>query len=265
MTQDISAPTGVQTLLRGLAVVQAVAAGARDLKEIGHMVGTTRSTTHRLAACLVQERYLCNLPGIGYTLGSRLIELGFQARDEISLATIAKPFVAALAQATGCTIHLAVREGDEVLYMDKIAGKFGLEMRSRIGHRMPVARTGVGKALMLDLNEAEWKKLFDASAGGSGAAAYALAPKMHWKAFQQRMQEYAAGGYALDLEDNEPSIRCVAAPIRDASGEIVAAVSVSSTLPYMSTERMQELIPVVVNAAAGISHELGGTRADRMK
>jgi hypothetical protein len=76
-----AAPTGTQTLLRGLGVVQAVAAGARDLKEIARRIGTTRSTTHRLASCLVDERYLRVVPQVGYLLGPKLIELGFQARE----------------------------------------------------------------------------------------------------------------------------------------------------------------------------------------
>lgn len=72
------------------------------------------------------------------------------------------------------------------------------------------------------------------------------------------MQDYVAGGYAFDLEDNEPSIRCVAAPVRDASGQIVAGISIASTVPYMPLEKMAELIPVIKQAAAGISAELGG-------
>jgi DNA-binding IclR family transcriptional regulator len=75
--------------------------------------------------------------------------------------------------------------------------------------------------------------------------------------FLQRMTTYSAGGYTFDLEENEASIRCVAAPVRDASGAIVAALSVASTIPYMSLERMDELIPVVQREARAISEELG--------
>ena len=140
------APTGTQTLLRGLAVVQAVANGARDLKDIARVIGTTRSTTHRLASCLVDERYLRVLPKVGYLLGPKLIELGFQAREELPLVTLAEPYLDQLSALTGDTIHLAVREGDEVLYLHKNPGRNGPEMRSRVGHRMAMARTGIGKA-----------------------------------------------------------------------------------------------------------------------
>lgn len=251
---DPAATAGTQTLVRGLAVIHAVAAGARDLKAICARIGVARSTTHRLASCLVQERYLRVLPGVGYALGPRLVELGFQAREAFPIALLARPHLDALAAQTGDTIHLAVRDGDEVLYLEKIPGKKGLEMRSRVGHRMPLAATGVGKALLLDETPAQWKALFRV---GGPISPHAAGGQQSWEAFRQRMQDYADQGYAFDLEDNEPSIRCVAAPIRDASRAIVAALSVSSTVPYLSLARMRELVPVVRQAAADVSAELG--------
>ncbi|MEM4988715.1 IclR family transcriptional regulator [Collimonas sp. H4R21] len=258
--EQAAAPTGTQTLTRGLAVLQAVAGGARDLKQIAQMLGTTRSTTHRLANCLVQERYLRFTPNAGYVLGPKLIELGFQAREEVSLSIVARPYLERLAEQSGDTIHLALQDGDDVLYLDKIPGKKGLEMRSRVGHRMPIATTGVGKALMLGMDEEEWKSLYQKRSTAAANHAAGLLPKRSWTEFRDQMREYVKGGYAFDLEDNEPSIRCVAAPIYDATHAIVAAISVSSTLPYMPLERMQSLIAVVQAAAAGISSELGANQ-----
>ncbi|AJO77453.1 IclR family transcriptional regulator [Pseudomonas sp. MRSN 12121] len=254
-----AAPTGTQTLLRGLAVVQAVAGGARDLKEIARLIGTTRSTTHRLASCLVDERYLRVVPQVGYLLGPKLIELGFQAREALPLATLATPFLDELSALTGDTVHLAIRDDDDVLYLHKNPGRNGPEMRSRVGHRMPLARTGIGKALLLDDALLEWQRLYEASlpVGGRNVL-WPQHEEPTWEQFRQRMEEYVAGGYAFDLEDNEPSIRCVAAPVRDASGKIVAGISIASTVPYMPLEKMAELVPVIKRAAAGISAELGG-------
>ena len=253
------APTGTQTLLRGLGVVQAVASGARDLKEIARLIGTTRSTTHRLASCLVEERYLRVLPHVGYLLGPKLIELGFQAREELPLAMLARPFLDELSALTGDTVHLAVRDGDEVLYLHKNPGRNGPEMRSRVGHRMPLARTGIGKALLLDSPETEWQRMFDMGAREAGRnPLWPAHPEQTWEQVRERMHEYVKGGYAYDLEDNEPSIRCVAAPIRDASKHIVAGISIASTVPYMPLEKMAELVPVIKEAAARLSAELGG-------
>jgi DNA-binding IclR family transcriptional regulator len=247
-------------LTRGLAVLHAVAGGARDLKQISALLGTTRSTTHRLASCLVQERYLRFTQNVGYALGPKLIELGFQARDDVSLATVARPYLEQLAEQSGDTIHLALQDGDDVLYLDKIPGKQGLEMRSRVGHRMPITTTGVGKALMLGMGEEQWQSLYQQRSSATSVNTSRLLPKRSWSEFREQMRQYVKGGYAFDLEDNEPSIRCVAAPIYDASHAIVAAISVSSTVPYMSLKRMQALIAVVQAAAAGISSELGAAR-----
>ncbi|HEX8587373.1 IclR family transcriptional regulator domain-containing protein, partial [Pseudomonas sp.] len=79
-----------------------------------------------------------------------------------------------------------------------------------------------------------------------------------WEQVQARMHEYVQGGYAFDLEDNEPSIRCVAAPVRDASKQIIAGISIASTVPYMPLEKMADLVPVIKDAAARLSAELGG-------
>ncbi len=134
----------------------------RDLRTFGAALGTTRSTTHRLVSSLVQARYLRQVQG-GYLLGPKLIELGTIALEQMPLTAVARPHLESLAEQTLDTIHLGVRDGDDVLYIDKIPGTRGLEMRSRVGHRMPLASTGIGKAMMLDLTPDIWQSLFDAS------------------------------------------------------------------------------------------------------
>ncbi|WP_206999308.1 IclR family transcriptional regulator [Trinickia mobilis] len=247
---------GTQTLLRGLAILEAAASGARDLRSFGAALGTTRSTTHRLVSSLVQARYLRQVQG-GYLLGPKLIELGTIALEQMPLTAVARPHLERLAEATLDTIHLGVRDGDDVLYIDKIPGTRGLEMRSRVGHRMPLASTGIGKAMMLDLKPDAWQTLFDASRRALASVSFKPDNRLDAATFLQRMTTYSAGGFTLDLEENEASIRCVAAPVRDASGSIVAAVSVASTIPYMPLERMDELVPVVQREARAISEELG--------
>jgi len=248
---------GTQTLLRGLAILEAAAAGARDLRSFGAALGTTRSTTHRLVSSLVQARYLRQVPSGGYLLGPKLIELGTIALEQMPLTAVARPHLQALAEYTRDTIHLGVRDGDDVLYIDKIPGTRGLEMRSRVGHRMPLASTGIGKAMMLDLTPDAWSHLLEASHRVLAKVTFRPDHQPDFDTFVQRMTRYAQGGFTFDLEENEASIRCVAAPVRDASGQIVAALSVASTIPYMPSERMEELIPVVQRQARAISEELG--------
>ncbi|KAA5835136.1 IclR family transcriptional regulator [Saccharopolyspora hirsuta] len=249
-TEDSTAPPGTQTLARGLAVVRAVADGATDLRGLVERTGLGRSTAHRLVQLLVQEGYVRSGRD-GYALGPTLIELGFQALHGNPLPVVARPVLEELSAQLQDTVHLAVRDGSSVLYLDKLPGSRGAEMRSRIGHRMPLTRTGVGMALLLD-SPHEWEQLYQAETPVEPALATGDV-----EAFTARMREYAASQVTMDNEDNEPGIRCVAAPIRDATGALVGAISVSATRPYMPAARMRGLVKVVCRAAQRISAALG--------
>lgn len=148
----------------------------------------------------------------------------------------------------GHYIYLTVEDGESVLYLHKIPGTRGAKMRSRIGHQMPLTRTGVGKALLLG-QEARSQRLFLAENPDADSSAV--------ESFVKRMHGYTHDGATFDLEENEPGIRCVAAPIRDGSGEIVAGISLSATRPFMPKDRMQALVPVMKSAAREISVKLG--------
>jgi DNA-binding IclR family transcriptional regulator len=247
------APAGTQTLLRGLAVIEAVSHGATSLPAIGAVIGCTRSTTHRLVSALTAGGYIKTMAGTGYVLGPKLIELGFFAREQMSLPGIARPYLEKLADETQDTVHLAEVEGGDVFYLDKISGKRGMEMRSKIGSRMPLAFTGVGKALILDMPEEQWKTLYEEGLNRRAAPSVTF----DWDAFRSRMQVYRNQSCAFDLEENETGVRCVAAPIRDVSGKIIAAISVSSAIHLMPPERMEALRTIVVSVAESVSRELG--------
>jgi DNA-binding IclR family transcriptional regulator len=257
-------PAGTQTLLRGLTLLECVAAGVGDVKGIAARLGTPRSTTHRMLTSLVAEGYLHHIPHKGYLLGSKLIQLGQKALEQRPLVAVARPRIEALARQTGDTVHLGVAEGDEVFYLDKIAGTRGLEMRSRAGLRMPLASTGIGKALMLGLDPARWAGLHARACPEESAAPASPADRPRpppWPEFAARMADYAAWGWAFDLEENELGIRCVAAPVRDARGGVAGAISVASATPYMPDDRMRALGPLVRAAADAISCDLGWTAA----
>lgn len=249
-------PQGTQTLLRGLALLELVAQGITDVKGIAAQLGTPRSTTHRMLSSLVNEGYLHHIPYQGYSLGFRLIYLGTKAQEQRPLGALARPFLEELAAQTGDTVHLGTVEGTQVFYLEKVPGTKGLEMRSRAGQRMPLASTGVGKALMLGFSPAGWGELYDEAVAIKLEAGERslLSP---WPQYEAAMQQYRAQGWVMDLEENELGIRCVGAPIRDVSGKVVAAVSNASAVPYMPKERMLELGPVVLAAANKISEALG--------
>lgn len=242
---------GSQTLLRGLDILEAVAAGATDLAALSAVLGTPRSTTHRLAAALAERRYLNFVPREGYSLGPKLLELGFRAQHAVALTRVARPHLDRLSAVCDDTIHLGVLDGEWTLYLDKIPGRRRIEVSSRVGERQPVWSTGIGKALILDLGEAEWRRFY---AVGEARGARRERDLEGWL---DRMRAYARRGVAFDREENEPEVRCVAAPIRDASGAIVAAFSVTSTVQYMDEERMERLADEIPGWAGEISRALG--------
>ena len=243
-------PSGSQTLLRGLDMIEAVVGGPILLADLAAQVGLTRSTAHRLASALVDRRYLSLAPRVGYQFGPKLLELGFLAQQQTDVVQIARPHLEALAARTEDTVHLGILDNERALYLDKIPGRRRVEISSRVGDRQPLTPTGLGKALLLDDDQAHWEKLFlEDQAAGSPPADYAV--------WLERMHGYVTAGRAFDLEENEDHIRCVAAPIRDVSGAIAAAISVSSAAQYMADDRMQTLSTEVLATTRAISTDLG--------
>lgn len=241
---------GSQTLLRGLDVIEAAADGPIVLADLAARLGLTRSTTHRLATALVERRYLALLPRQGYVLGAELLRLGFMAQRQTDLVQLARPHLEALSLATDDTVHLGVLDDERALYLDKISGRRRIEISSRVGDRQPLTSTGLGKALLLDDTAVRWGELFS---GDQAGGAFPI-DRDTWLA---RMGGYAQSGHAFDLEENEDAIRCVAAPVRDAGGRIVAALSVSSAAQYMDDARMERLAHDVRRTAAAIGADLG--------
>ncbi|KQM67820.1 transcriptional regulator [Sphingomonas sp. Leaf17] len=241
---------GSQTLMRGLDLIEAVSHEVLTLSELAVKLDLTKSTTHRLLSALVDRGYLAFTPRAGYRLGPKLLLLGTLAQAQADLVQVARPYLEELAASTEDTVHLGVFDGDFALYLDKVPGRRRITISSRVGDRQPLSSTGLGKALMIDSPPAYWQERFDADQAAG-------APRADPKVWRERMQGYAQCGRAFDLEENEDQIRCVAAPIRDAAGKIVGAISVSSAAQYMSDERMTRLTDEVRGTAGAISRELG--------
>ena len=238
-----------QTLLRGLDVIDALVDGPLLLAELSERLDLTRSTTHRLATALIDRRMISFRPREGYSLGPKLLELGYATSQQMDLPRIARPWLEHLSSETADTVHLGILDGHQALYIDKVSGRRRINIGSRLGERHPIASTGLGKALILDKTEAEWSEFFAPDGQPFDNAARSL--------WLERMRAYAIKGYAFDLEENEDQIRCVAAPIRGVGGRIVAVLSVSSAAQYMSDDRMAALVKTVTDAANAVSADMG--------
>lgn len=247
---------GTQTLTRGLKLLECVADGVTDMRGIAERLETPRSTVARMLSNLVADGYLHHIPYKGYFLGAKLILLGQRATEQRPLIAIAHPHLEVLAAATRDTVHFGVLDGREVLYLDKLSGSRGLEMRSRVGARMPVASTGLGKAMMLGQPPETWQGFYaDAKVF---AAAHPDRPGM--RSFAALSEDIVASrmrGWTYDLEENEQGIRCIGAPVRDGTGKVIGSVSVASAVTFMPEDRMEKLGPAVLRTADEISRSLG--------
>jgi DNA-binding IclR family transcriptional regulator len=250
-TEGPKGGAGSRTLVRGLDILHAVSCGHLDLAALAGALGLTRTTTYRLAATLVEHRYLTYAPRGGYGLGPKLLELGFIASRQTSVGKAAREHLERLSSASGDTVHLGVLDEDKVLYLDKIAGARRVDISSRIGERQPLRSTGLGKALLLDEPESRLREIFAAEARVAPGYAHDL------DGWLTRMAQYRRTGVAFDLEENPDRVRCVAAPLRGVDGRIIAAVSLTSASQYMDDARMARLADDVRAAALAISRDLG--------
>lgn len=235
---------GNQALAKAFSVIDAIADGRRNLKDICEQLELPKSTVHRILQGLIEARYIREVRGIGLVLGTKMIQLGIRAQADMPLKEIAKPYIRELAQLTLDTVHLGIKDEDEIFYLDKIPGQRHVQMRSQVGDRLPLAATGVGKALMLDMPKMEWQRLISTQT---------LLDVEH---MMSRLDQYAKDDYSFDLEDNDDLVRCVAAPIRNKNGNIIAAISVTSIKDYMDDQRMIKLIPVIQSYCNKISEKI---------
>lgn len=247
-----SGARGAQTLVRGLDIVDLVASqGPIGLRDIAQQIGLTHSTAHRLAAALLARDFV-RLDNGQYQLGPRIRALAESARIQRPLTALARPHLERLAREQLDAVNLGIRDGGAVRYMDQARGGRRIEVRSVIGETRPLATTGLGRALMLDEPEETWRKIFDACPD-TPRGPLALS------AWLARMRQFRAQGAAFDLEENEHRVCCVAAPIRDARGQIIGALSLSSLPQYLDEARMASLVTPITQTANAIAAELGWT------
>jgi DNA-binding IclR family transcriptional regulator len=201
--------------------------GRLSLAQVVRRTGLPRSSAHRMLERLVQLRWL-RRHGRYYELGMRLVELGSLAVHQDRLHSAATPFLHELHRATGLVVHLAVLDGNDVVYLEKIAGALGAAVPSRVGGRQPAHCTAVGKALLAFSNPATLE----------GSEVELLARKTRYSICTRRqladqLAAVRAHGFASEREESTDGFGCIAAPIGDVDAPI-AAVSVCGPLDRMT-------------------------------
>lgn len=236
---------------KALSLLKLVSAGNRTLSELSASAEIPKSTVYRLAETLMSEGYLLK-DDHGYRLGYRLLELGEVLKGENYLVAAAREPMEQLSSKTKETVHLGQLDGTDIIYIDKVDGTRGLQMVSRVGLRTMAQSTSLGKVLIAGLPEAQWREHLI-----EGAERRTPNTIVDLNEIVEELRRVRDAGYALDREENELGIRCVACPIRDYSGQVVAAISLSGATVYVTEERQEALIAHVAETATTISSRLG--------
>jgi len=225
-----------------------------SVSEIGAKTGLHRSTAHRILMALEYNDLIKQTPSTSkYHLGIKLFKLGHQAVSQLNLREICRPFLSRLMNDTKETIHLAVLDDDQVLYLDKVEGPHALRMPSRVGRYIPTYCTSLGKAMLSCLDDQEVKSILRRQT-----------LKPHTENTVKNINQLLADlrsvrkrGYAVDNEEIEIGLRCVGAPLRDYTGGMVGAISVAAPSARLSEKNTPVIGRMVIAIAAEISEQLG--------
>ncbi|MEJ3654431.1 IclR family transcriptional regulator [Actinomycetes bacterium KLBMP 9759] len=242
-----------QSLGKALQILTRLGEGSATLDELAAAVGVHKTTVLRLLRTLADEHFVFRDGGHRYHLGARIHELSSRGLDQREVRGIAAPHLAAFNREHGRTTHLSELAGTEVVYIDKLESHDHVRMASRIGLRAPVHATAAGKVLVADLPAGELEALLD-TLTFERATQNTITDRA---AFRVELARVGAQGWARDREENEPSINCVGAPVRDASGRAVAAVSVSVPDIVMTYDRLLDLLPALLAVTERISRDCG--------
>ncbi|HWR15351.1 MAG TPA: IclR family transcriptional regulator [Terriglobales bacterium] len=249
-------PYRVQVLDRSLAILNALASKHDDLSlaDIAAMVHLHKSTVHRIVMTLERERIVEKHPETGhYRLGLRLFELGSIAVARFDIRDRGRIHLEKLVYDTEETGHLCVMDQGEVLYLDKLEPARSVRLSSSIGRRNPAHCTGVGKAIMAWMPERE----VDAIIRKHGLPRFTPKTLVTPAELKSDLKICRQRGYAIDDEEHEEGVRCVAAPVMDHFGYPIAALSVSAPSFRITLAKVPMLAEFVCKASATLSREFG--------
>jgi IclR family transcriptional regulator, KDG regulon repressor len=240
---------------RAFELLDRIAAAGPDgvsLNDLAGSVPTAKSTTHRYVATLVELGAVRRDAAGRLHLGLKLIELAGALLVSDDLGTVADPILKELVAVTGETVHLGRPAGDELVYIAKVESPQSVRLVSRIGARVPMYCSAMGKAVLAALDdEARQAQLAGPREARTKRTIVAEAK------LREEIARVRAQGYAIDNEENEAGVRCVGAAILDAHGEPHGAISVSAPATRMTLAQAQRTAPEVIRAAQEIARLMG--------
>ena len=246
--------SSVQSVHRAVSILELLAQeGELGVTELGRRLGVHKATASRLVATLAGHGLVARNPATDKCrLGMGLVHLAGVAMAGLDLVGQARPVLEDLAARTEETVNLAVLDGDLVLNIDQITGPRSIVSMSWVGRRTPYHCTSNGKVLVAFLPEAERERLL--SSPLERETPYTVVEPERLRA---QLAEVRARGYAQTVEELEEGLNAVAAPVRRADGEVIAAVSVAGPAFRMRPGELPGIARITMDAAAAVSRRMG--------
>jgi IclR family KDG regulon transcriptional repressor len=246
----------IQAVERALLILDLFQDQQMELKitEISARMSLHKSTVHSLLKTLQLYQYIEQNPANGcYRLGMKLVERGQYVLSNLDLRNVAAPVLQQLTEQTGQTSNLVILEGKEGIYIDKVEGAQAVIRYSRIGRKIPLHCSAVGKVLLAFQPAPKMEQILQN---------YTYVPHTEFtieseERLRMELKQVTSQKFAIDHQENELGVRCLAAPVYDVSSHIVASISLSTLVSRVSYDQMLEMVPFLQKACAEISQRLG--------
>ncbi len=257
MKHDKNASAGVQSITRIFSLIEVLSAHPKgaSLQAVSAESGLAKSTAHRLLASLISLGYAVqDSVTTHYRLTLKMFELSSGIVNNMDILSVARDHLDRLSRDAGEAVHLVVQDGADTVYIYKAdAGTGGMRMSSHVGLRIPMYCTGVGKAILATQSYTDAERVWKQS------DIRALTPHTitDFDTFIEQLRRVRADGYAVDDEENELGIRCVALAVPGMRGRAEAAFSISGLAARMPRPRIEELARLGARTRQNILRDLG--------
>lgn len=243
----------IQTIDRAINIIEYISKNQNcRLIDMCNYFNLNKSTLHGILSTLEYHGFINkDSKNATYKLGAKLFELGKIYEENLSIKKVAKPYIVKLAQKFSETVHIAVLNESRVLYVDKEESVHSLRMASKVGTTDPILTTAIGKAIISTLPENKLNILLDSIELDEEEKKV-----VDLERIKKELEIIGEKGYALDLEELEAGLNCIAVPIRNGIGEAIAAISISIPSSRLTKEKLNTMKDELLKVSREISDEL---------
>jgi IclR family transcriptional regulator, KDG regulon repressor len=246
---------GAQLIDRLLDIVELLTLEKDGLgvTDIANRTSLHKSTVHRIVSALAERGYIEKVPERSvYKVGLKFVEISSVYLNSVELKTEATPYLRELTSKLGQPTHLAILDGTDAVYIEKVDVLNNIRLYSQIGRRIPVYCSALGKCLLSGLHEGEIDEIVQKS-----SFIKFTAKTLTREELLRQVRAVTTDGYAVDDEEHDEGIRCIAVPVRDYRGKVIASVSVAGPASVFLQKNDNETAKMVKETALVISKRMG--------